>query len=53
MGKARYIPKCIIKHDWIDYTGKDNLHIRNESFYGRDGKNFERRKRLSFNPKLL
>ncbi len=53
MGKARYIPKCIIKHDWIEYTGKDNLHIRNESFYGRDGKNFERRKRLSFNPKLL
>lgn len=51
MGKAVYIDKVIIKHEWIDYTGKDSLHIRNESFYGKDGQNYERRKRLRFNPK--
>jgi len=52
MKKVKYIDNVIIKHDWIDYTGKDQLHLRNESFYTSDGRNFERRKRLGFNPRL-
>jgi hypothetical protein len=52
MNKAVYIDRVIIKHDWTDYTGKDPLHIRNESFYGSDGLVFQKRKRLGF-PKIL
>jgi len=52
MGKATYIPKTIIKHEWVDYTGKDALHVRNESFYGKDGQTYERRKRMGFNSRL-
>lgn len=51
-GKATYIDNVIIKHDWINYTGKDPLHIRNESFYTQDGRTYERRKRIGFNPRL-
>jgi len=52
MNKAAYIDKVIIKHDWVNYTGKDQLHVRNESFYNKDGVNYERRKKIGFNPRL-
>jgi hypothetical protein len=52
MGKATYIDNVIIKHSWIDYTGKDQLHLKNESFYTYDGRTYERRKRIGFNPRL-
>ncbi len=52
LGKAKYIDNVIIRHDWTNYTGKDSLHLRNESFYTQDGKNYERRKRHNFNPRL-
>jgi hypothetical protein len=52
MNKAVYLDKVIIKHDWVDYTGKDQLHMRNESFYRQDGRTYERRKRSNFNPRL-
>jgi len=51
LNKAAYIDRVIIKHEWVDYTGKDKLHIRNESFYKKDHANYERRKKINFNPK--
>lgn len=51
LNKAVYIDRVIIKHEWVDYTGKDKLHIRNESFYKKDHANYERRKKINFNPK--
>lgn len=52
MNKAVYIDRVIIKHDWVNYTGKDKLHIRNESFYKQDNRNYNRRKSINFDPKL-
>lgn len=48
LGKAVYIDNVIIKHDWVNYTGKDPLHVRNESFYGKDGNIFKAREKLGF-----
>lgn len=53
MKKAIFIDNVIIRHDWTNYTGKDQLHLRNESFYTTDGKTYERRKRIFFNPRLI
>lgn len=52
MNKAVYIDNVIIRHDWVNYTGKDPLHVRNESFYTTDGRTYERRRRSGFNPRL-
>lgn len=46
--KVKYIDKVIISHEWTKYTGKDKLHIRNESFYKRDRKVFLMRQRRGF-----
>lgn len=48
MGKSTYIDNCIIKHEWVNFTGKDALHCRNESFYSHDKKIFEKRKSQGF-----
>ncbi len=48
MGKVQYIDTVIIKHDWVDYTGADPLHLRNESFYPEDGDVYNRRKERGF-----
>lgn len=50
--KCVYIDNVIIKHDWVNYTGQDALHKRNESYYRQDGRTYDRRKRINFNPKL-
>lgn len=52
MNKCKYIDNVIIKHDWVNYTGRDPLHLRNESYYNSDAVIFERRKRHGFNPRL-
>jgi hypothetical protein len=52
LGKCTYIDQVIIKHDWVNYTGRDNLHTRNESYYNQDSRTYERRKRMGFNPKI-
>ncbi len=50
MGCAVFVPRVIIKHDWVNYTGKDSLHCRNESFYPVDEATFRRRRNIRFNP---
>lgn len=47
-GQLAHIPKTIIKHSWIDITGKDSLHCRNEDHYGPDSRTYYRRKELGF-----
>jgi len=47
-GKITYIDQVIIKHDWVDATGADSLHSRNESLFERDRKVFEARKAAGF-----
>lgn len=48
MGKAKYIDNVIIKHEWTQYTGKDFVHVKSESFYKRDKKMYENRKEQGF-----
>ena len=43
-----FIDKTIIHHQWVDYTGKDRLHERNESFSPIDQKTFGIRTKLGF-----
>jgi hypothetical protein len=47
-GKSHYVDDTIIKHQWVDYTGKDLLHKRNEGFYGTDKATYEKRKAAGF-----
>ncbi|MFW6130275.1 MAG: hypothetical protein ACOC56_03750 [Atribacterota bacterium] len=46
--KVKYIDKVIISHEWTKHTGKDKLHVRNESFYKRDRKVYLMRQRRGF-----
>lgn len=46
--KVKYIDKVIISHEWTNFTGKDKLHLRNESFYKRDRKVYLMRQRRGF-----
>lgn len=46
--KAVYINETIIKHEWTNYTGIDELHKHNEQFYLKDKQTFEKRKALNF-----
>jgi len=48
LGRAAYVDEVIVKHDWIGATAPDDLHRRNESFYGKDGRVFEERKAAGF-----
>lgn len=48
MNKSTYIDRCIIKHEWVDYTGKDDLHKRNEKFYTEDQRIYLTRRRKGF-----
>lgn len=52
MGKMVFINQVIIKHEWTNYTGKDPLHVKNESSYHTDRATFLRRKAAGFpNPR--
>jgi hypothetical protein len=50
IGKVKYIPRTIIKHEWVNASGPDALHKRNENpaLYARDRAVFERRKAAGF-----
>lgn len=46
-GKAKRIPRVIVKHDWIGQRPDDLLH-RNESYYAADENIYKRRKAAGF-----
>lgn len=48
LNRAVYVDEVLIRHEWTDATGRDPLHLRNESFYGADGHVFEKRKKAGF-----
>ncbi|NJL70642.1 MAG: hypothetical protein HC888_03000 [Candidatus Competibacteraceae bacterium] len=48
LGKTVYIDNMIIRHAWSDYTGKDPLHKRNESFFHKDKETFLKRQAAGF-----
>ena len=48
MNKCTYIDNVIIKHEWVNYTGADELHKKNESYSNRDKVTYEKRKNLGF-----
>ena len=47
-GKMKYVDNIIIKHAWVDATGSDNLHQRNESFHDADKIVYTARKNAGF-----
>lgn len=47
-GRVKYFEDVIITHQWINITGRDPLHMKNESFYELDKKVFEARKAKGF-----
>lgn len=53
MNKYVFVDRIIIKHDWIDYTGTDSLHKRNESFFGKDKQTYLKRKAKGFPKKSI
>jgi hypothetical protein len=48
LGKITYIDQVIIKHDWTDATGTDDLHKRNENYYKLDKDAFDVRNARGF-----
>lgn len=52
-GKLKYLPRVLVKHEWINVTGRDALHQRNENgpVYARDKATFARRQRDGFRDK--
>ena len=48
LNKSTYIDRCIIKHEWVQFTGRDALHKKNEAFYDADQKIYMDRKRRGF-----
>jgi len=48
MNKSVYIDSIIIEHEWTKRTGKDWLHYKNEKYFGRDKRVYERRKAIGF-----
>lgn len=47
-GKMTYIDQIIINHAWVDVTGSDPLHTRNEGQYHRDSRTYHTRKAAGF-----
>lgn len=52
-GKVTYLNKVIVKHSWTDYTGKDDLHKRNEKYYDQDKRTYMIRKSRKFPKKSI
>lgn len=50
LGRAVYVDEVLIKHRWIDATGRDALHRRNEAnaLYQADFKTYQRRLAAGF-----
>jgi hypothetical protein len=50
LGKAKYIPREIIRHGWVQYVGFDALAARNENpeYYAKDGAVYAQRKEQGF-----
>lgn len=46
--KMTYVDRVIIQHAWVDATGVDELHRRNESLWQRDQRMYELRKANNF-----
>jgi len=53
LGKSKYIDKVIIAHEWINYTGKDELHKKNEKWFKHDRRTFLSRKKRGFPKKSI
>jgi hypothetical protein len=53
LGKTVYVPDVIIHHAWIDATGHDSLHRRNEGYYKEDEKIYRIRYDHNFPPESL
>lgn len=47
-GCVVYQPQCIIKHEWKDLIGEDELFKRNDSFFDADKKVYETRRAAGF-----
>lgn len=48
LGRSCYVDDVIIRHDWIGDGGGDDLHRRNESYYERDARVYQARKKAGF-----
>ncbi len=48
LGLYVWLDEVVLKHEWTDATGRDALHLRNESFYDRDSATFKRRRAAGF-----
>jgi hypothetical protein len=50
LGRAVYVDEVLVRHRWVDATGRDELHKRNEALplYQADEKTFHRRKAAGF-----
>jgi hypothetical protein len=48
LGRAVYVGEIIIRHEWTNVTGRDALHIRNESHYETDAVTFRARRAAGF-----
>ncbi len=52
LGKEIRYPDVLIKHEWVAVTGRDELHLRNESFFLPDMMIYRQRKANGFPCKL-
>jgi hypothetical protein len=48
LGRAAYVDEIVIRHEWVRATGRDKLHLRNESFNSIDARTFHQRKKAGF-----
>jgi hypothetical protein len=48
LGRLCYLEETVLRHDWVDVTGRDELHARNESFYWQDHAIYVKRKAAGF-----
>lgn len=47
-GKMTYVDDVIIRHAWVDATGADALHLRNQALNARDKRMYEARRAVGF-----
>lgn len=50
LGRAAYVDEVLIRHAWVDATGRDELHRRNEhsALYDADRRTFQKRQAAGF-----
>lgn len=48
LNRLLYVPEVLVRHHWIELTGKDALHVWGESFWNEDEANYRNRKAAGF-----